>query len=67
MADLVDSAYFYSHVSKSSIEPRSFVWPSLKCYYDPNLLSSLSQKCFLFSLSEVAKPVSVNEMNLGAL
>ena len=39
----------------------------LKCYYDQNLMSSLSQKRFLFSLSEVAVPVSVIEMNFGAL
>ena len=39
----------------------------LKCYYDQNLMSSFSQKCFLFSLSEVAVPVSVIEMNFGAL
>ena len=39
----------------------------LKCYYDQNLMSSLSQKLFLFSLSEVAVPVSVTEMNFGAL
>ena len=32
---------------------------SLKCYYDQNLMSSLSQKRFLFSLSEVAVPGSV--------
>ena len=36
----------------------------LKCYYDQNLMSSLSQKRFVFSLSEVAVPVSVTEMNL---
>ena len=40
---------------------------NLKCYYDQNLMSSLSQKRFLFSLSEVAVPVSIIEMNLGAL
>ena len=39
----------------------------LKCYYDENLISSLSQKRFLFSLSEVAVPVSVIEMNFSAL
>ena len=39
----------------------------LKCYYDQKLMSSLSHKRFLFSLSEVAVPVSVIEMNFGAL
>ena len=39
----------------------------LKCYYDQNLMSSLLQKRFLFSLSEVAVPVSVIEVNFGAL
>ena len=39
----------------------------LKCYYDQNLMSRLSQKRFLFSLSELAVPVSVTEMNFGAL
>ena len=39
---------------------------SLKCYYDQNLMSSLLQKRFLFSLSEVAVPVSVIEVNFGA-
>ena len=39
----------------------------LKCYYDQNLMSSLSQKRFLFSLSEVVVPVLVIEMNFGAL
>ena len=42
-------------------------WSCLKCYYDQNLMSSLSQKRFLFSLSEVTVPVSVIEMNFGAL
>ena len=37
----------------------------LKCYYDQNLMSSLSQKRFLFSLSEVAVSVSAIEMNFG--
>ena len=40
---------------------------ALKCYYDQNLMSSLLQKRFPFSLSEVAVPVSINEMNFGAL
>ena len=40
---------------------------ALKCYYDQNLMSRLSQKRFLFRLSEVAVPVSVIEMNFGAL
>ena len=39
----------------------------LKCYYDQNLTSSLLQKRFLFSLSEVAVPVWVIEVNFGAL
>ena len=39
----------------------------LKCYYDQNLMSSLLQKSFLFSLSEVAVPVSGIEVNFGAL
>ena len=39
----------------------------LKCYYDQNLMSRLSQKRFLFSLSELAVPVSGIEMNFGAL
>ena len=39
----------------------------LKCYYDQKLMSSLLQKRFLFSLSEVAVPVSVIEVNFGAL
>ena len=40
---------------------------SLKCYYDQNLMSRLSQKLFLFSLSEVTVPVSVTEMNFSTL
>ena len=39
----------------------------LKCYYDQNLMSGLLQKRFLSSLSEVAVPVSVIEVNFGAL
>ena len=49
----------YCHVSMQ--------WSCLKCYYDQNLMSSLSQKRFLFSLSEVTVPVSVIEMKFGAL
>ena len=41
--------------------------PVLKCYYDQNLMSSLLQKRFVFSLSEVAVRVSVIEVNFGAL
>ena len=46
---------------------KNIIGELLKCYHDQNLMSRLSQKRFLFSLSEVAVPVSVIEMNFGAL
>ena len=44
-----------------------FTLLSFKVLLRSKLMSSLSQKRFLFSLSEVAVPVSVIEMNFGAL
>ena len=58
---LFNSGNFHVTISRVSISV-------LKYFYDQtDLMPSLSQKRFLFSLSEVAVPVSVIEVNFGAL